>query len=75
VQGISKQIKESSGDVRQLQQLLCSARLVLRIFFSLNSPGLTEVSSDCSAFPIDMMDYKANFSCHTVLSLDGPLLK
>ena len=43
LQGISARIKESSGDLDQLRQALSSARLVLRIFFSLNSPGLTEV--------------------------------
>ncbi|EIE27359.1 Cse1-domain-containing protein [Coccomyxa subellipsoidea C-169] len=41
-QGISAQIKASSGDLEQLRLALSSARLVLRIFFSLNSPGLTE---------------------------------
>lgn len=42
-------IKEASGNIEQTRQALSSARLVLRIFFSLNSPGLTEVrESSCT---------------------------
>ncbi len=33
----------AGGDAAALQQALASARLALRIFYSLNSPGLTEV--------------------------------
>ena len=34
---------KAGGEVAALREALGSARLVLRIFFSLNSPGLTEV--------------------------------
>ena len=34
---------KAGGEVAALRDALGSARLVLRIFFSLNSPGLTEV--------------------------------
>ena len=42
LQGLTNGIKEAS-DPAALKQLLASARLALRIFFSMNSPGLTEV--------------------------------
>lgn len=35
----------ANGDAAALRTLLSSARLACRVFFSLNSPGLTEVHS------------------------------
>ena len=39
----------AGGEVADLRQALASARLALRIFFSLNSPGLTEARLSCHA--------------------------
>lgn len=41
-----RQVK-AGGEVAALRQALASARLALRIFFSLNSPGLTEARLCC----------------------------
>ena len=40
---LSTALQSSSGDIARTKQILSSIRLVCRIFFSLNSPGLTEV--------------------------------
>ena len=40
---LAGQVAAAAADVAQLRVLLSSARLVCRIFYSLNSPGLTEV--------------------------------
>ena len=42
LQSLTKGIKEATDSGRQ-KELLSSARLALRIFFSMNNPGLTEV--------------------------------
>ena len=46
-QGITEQLRGAPGQAplagEQVAEALGRARLVLRIFFSLNSPGLTEV--------------------------------
>ena len=42
VQSLTSGIKEATDPGRQ-RELLSSARLALRIFFSMNNPGLTEV--------------------------------
>ena len=55
-QGITKQLQGARGQAlpssEQVVEALGRARLVLRIFFSLNSPGLTEVParSACAFF-------------------------
>ena len=41
-QSLTSGIKEATDSSRQ-KELLSSARLALRIFFSMNNPGLTEV--------------------------------
>ena len=42
LQSLTNSIKEATDAGRQ-KELLSSARLALRIFFSMNNPGLTEV--------------------------------
>ena len=42
LQSLTNSIREATDAGRQ-KELLCSARLALRIFFSMNNPGLTEV--------------------------------
>ena len=48
MQGLTNGIREAS-DPATLKQLLSSTRLVLRIFFSMNNPGLTEVRGPYSS--------------------------
>ena len=49
MQGLTNGIREAS-DPGALKQLLSSTRLVLRIFFSMNNPGLTEVGGPLSSW-------------------------
>ena len=51
MQGLTNGIREAS-DPATLKQLLSSTRLVLRIFFSMNNPGLTEVRGPHSSCTI-----------------------
>jgi hypothetical protein len=55
-QAITKRLKGAPGEpppgAEQAAQALGAARLVMRIFFSLNSPGLTEVAGGPSAHPL-----------------------
>ncbi len=44
LQRLVAQLEASAGDQTAARQLLESTRHLLRVFFSLNSPGLTEVS-------------------------------
>lgn len=43
LQGLSKRVAEAGGAAEPLRLLLSSVQLVASIFYSLNSPGLTEV--------------------------------
>ena len=43
LKGLSTGLQGSSADIAQTKQILSSIRLVCRIFYSLNSPGLTQV--------------------------------
>lgn len=43
LKSLSAALQSSSGDIARTKQTLSSIRLVCRIFYSLNSPGLTQV--------------------------------
>ena len=43
LKSLSAALQSSSGDIARTKQMLSSIRLVCRIFYSLNSPGLTQV--------------------------------
>lgn len=45
LKGLSTELQSSSADVPKTRQILSSIRLVCRIFYSLNSPGLTQVAT------------------------------
>lgn len=53
LQSLTNSIKETTDPAR-LKDLLASARLALRIFYSMNSPGLTEVPHHllCGSSPL-----------------------
>lgn len=42
---LSTELQSNSADVTRTRQILSSIRLVCRIFYSLNSPGLTQVAT------------------------------
>ncbi len=42
---LSVQLQSNSADLSRIKQILSSIRLVCRIFYSLNSPGLTQVKT------------------------------
>jgi len=45
LKGLSLQLQSNSADLTRTKQILSSIRLVCRIFYSLNSPGLTQVNT------------------------------
>ncbi|KAK9829548.1 hypothetical protein WJX72_006417 [[Myrmecia] bisecta] len=66
LKSLSAKVQANGADAGQLRVLLSSVRLVCRIFFSLNSPGLTE------EFENTLDDWMAEF--HTYLTYANPAL-
>lgn len=66
LQRMSSLVPQYQGDLEQLKLVLSTVRLICRIFFSLNSPGLTElIESQLDAW---MNEF------HTYLSYENPAL-
>lgn len=66
LKGLSLQLQSNSADLSRTKQTLSSIRLVCRIFYSLNSPGLTQEMEDT------LTGWFAEF--HTFLVYDNPAL-
>ncbi|GAB4819020.1 hypothetical protein N2152v2_006066 [Parachlorella kessleri] len=66
LQALSKRVAEAAGQAEPLRLLLSNVQLVASIFYSLNSPGLTE------AFEETLDAWMAEW--HTYLSLEAPAL-
>lgn len=63
---LSTELQSSSADIAKCKQILSNIRLVCRIFYSLNSPGLTQDMEDT------LKGWFAEF--HTYLTYDNPAL-
>lgn len=66
LQATSRRVAEATGDAAALHLLLSNVQLIASIFYSLNSPGLTE------AFEETLDAWMAEF--HTYLTFESPLL-
>ena len=75
LKGLSLQLQSNSADLSRTKQTLSSIRLVCRIFYSLNSPGLTQVKTRKCMQIVSCLKVTCAFAFLCILSVVTFLIK